>query len=90
MITKKNKLRLRPITKISIKRRNRHANTQTPKYNRLNTITAQGNARAADGGWIRITIRGAPYERGVSHGKQILAADPANTVFVISGTVRVQ
>jgi hypothetical protein len=31
----------------------------------------------ADGGWIRITIRGAPYERGVSHGKQILAADPA-------------
>ena len=38
----------------------------------------QGNARAAenDDGWIRITIRGAPYERGVSHGKQILAADP--------------
>ena len=30
----------------------------------------------ADDGWIRVTIRGAPYERGVSHGKQILAADP--------------
>ena len=28
-------------------------------------------------GWIRVTIRGAPYERGVSHGKQLLAADPA-------------
>jgi hypothetical protein len=33
----------------------------------------------ADDGWIRVTIRGAPYERGVSHGKQILAADP--TIF---------
>ena len=32
-----------------------------------------------DDGWIRVTIRGAPYERGVSHGKQILAADP--TIF---------
>ena len=30
-------------------------------------------------GWIRVTIRGAPYERGVSHGKQLLAADP--TIF---------
>ena len=41
-------------------------------------IPRQGNARAAtNDGWIRVTIRGAPYERGVSHGKQILAADPA-------------
>lgn len=30
-----------------------------------------------DDGWIRVTIRGAPYERGVSHAKQLLAADPA-------------
>ena len=30
-----------------------------------------------DDGWLRITIRGAPYERGISHGKQIIAADPA-------------
>jgi hypothetical protein len=30
-----------------------------------------------DDGWIRITIRGAPYERGVSHGKQVIAANPA-------------
>ena len=35
--------------------------------------------KSADDGWIRVTIRGAPYERGVSHGKQILAADP--TIF---------
>ena len=33
------------------------------------------HARDNAGGWIRITIRGAPYERGVSHGKQIIAAD---------------
>ena len=33
-------------------------------------------ATATDDGWLRITIRGAPYERGVSHGKQIIAADP--------------
>ena len=30
-----------------------------------------------DDGWLRITIRGAPYERGISHGKQVIAADPA-------------
>jgi hypothetical protein len=30
-----------------------------------------------DGGWLRVTIRGAPYERGVSHGTQIVSADPA-------------
>jgi hypothetical protein len=35
-----------------------------------------GAAAAAADGWLRITIHGAPYERGVSHGKQIIAADP--------------
>ena len=75
MITKKNKLRLRPITKISIKRRNRHTHTQSHKYNRLNTIALKKNA--TDDGWIRVNVRGAPYERGVSHGKQIVAADPS-------------
>jgi len=30
-----------------------------------------------DDGWLRVTIRGAPYDRGVSHGKQIVSADPA-------------
>jgi hypothetical protein len=34
---------------------------------------------AAADGWIRVSVRGAPYERGISHGKQILAADP--TIF---------
>lgn len=32
--------------------------------------------RTSDDGWLRITIHGVPYERGVSHGKQVLAADP--------------
>jgi len=36
-----------------------------------------GADAGADEGWIRVTIRGAPYERGVSHAKQLLAADPA-------------
>ena len=84
MITKKNKLRLRPITKISIKRRNRHALTQSPTHNRLNTNSAQINARAANDGWLRITIRGAPYERGVSHGKQVIAADPERFTYMLS------
>lgn len=35
-----------------------------------------GAGAGDDDGWIRVTIRGAPYERGVSHGKQLLAADP--------------
>jgi hypothetical protein len=30
----------------------------------------------SDDGWMRITIRGPPYERGLSHGKQVVAADP--------------
>ena len=36
-----------------------------------------GDGDGDDDGWLRITIRGAPYERGVSHGKQVIAADPA-------------
>ena len=35
--------------------------------------------KSADDGWIRVSVRGAPYERGISHGKQLLAADP--TIF---------
>ena len=34
--------------------------------------------------WIRITIRGAPYERGVSHGKQVIAADPKRFTYMFS------
>ena len=36
-----------------------------------------GDGDGDDDGWLRITIRGAPYERGISHGKQVIAADPA-------------
>ena len=36
----------------------------------------QSHHTRKDDGWLRITIRGAPYERGVSHGKQVVAADP--------------
>jgi hypothetical protein len=34
--------------------------------------------------WLRITIRGAPYDRGVSHGKQVIAADPARFTYMFS------
>ena len=46
--------------------------TQTRRRTR-----ARARAREKDEGWIRVSIRGAPYERGISHAKQILAADPA-------------
>ena len=36
------------------------------------------------GEWLRITIRGTPYERGVSHGKQIIAADPVRFTYMFS------
>jgi hypothetical protein len=55
-----------------------HTRKKRPR-NTIRTTHTRRSSRpinAADGGWIRITIRGAPYERGVSHGKQILAADP--------------
>ena len=51
-------------------KRTRHRNT-TRKRKQRDNITG-----ATDDGWLRVTIRGAPYERGVSHGKQIVAADP--------------
>ena len=37
-----------------------------------------------DDGWMRITIRGAPYERGISHGKQVIAADPERFTYMFS------
>ena len=39
---------------------------------------------SADDGWMRITIRGAPYERGMSHGKQVVAADPEIFTYMFS------
>lgn len=38
----------------------------------------------ADDGWLRITIRGTPYERGVSHGKQVIAADPERFTYMFT------
>jgi hypothetical protein len=55
------------------------------KRTRIRTRTTHTRRRrahekkSADAGWIRVSVRGAPYERGISHGKQILAADP--TIF---------
>jgi len=40
------------------------------------STTDDRNNKNTEDGWLRITIRGAPYERGVSHGKQIVTADP--------------
>ena len=49
-----------------------------PVRTRIRTQTRRRTrAREKDEGWIRVSIRGAPYERGISHAKQILAADPA-------------
>lgn len=55
-----------------VRTRRRHTRRENPDRE------GHGNG-ATDAGWIRITIRGAPYERGVSHGKQIIATDP--TIF---------
>ena len=51
------------------------------RNNKSNNVTRKRKKRSArddndNDGWLRITIRGAPYERGVSHGKQIVSADP--------------
>ena len=44
----------------------------------------RGESSDDDDGWMRITIRGAPYERGISHGKQVIAADPERFTYVFS------
>jgi hypothetical protein len=43
-----------------------------------------GGGGGGNDGWLRITIRGAPYERGVSHGKQVIAADPNQFKYMFS------
>jgi hypothetical protein len=61
------------------------AMTKSHKHKRTKTIINNTRKRKRHSdhndhdGWIRVTIHGAPYERGVSHGKQIIAADP--TIF---------
>jgi hypothetical protein len=45
---------------------------------------SDGGGGDDDDGWMRITIRGSPYERGVSHGKQVVAADPERFTHMFS------
>jgi hypothetical protein len=57
------------------------------KPGRTRTRTRKRHSKGAktdDDGWLRITIRGAPYERGVSHGKQVIAADPERFTYMFS------
>jgi hypothetical protein len=56
-------------------KRNKTILNVTRKRKRRNNVAGATDNNDNDG-WIRVTIRGAPYERGVSHGKQIIAADP--------------
>ena len=46
--------------------------------------TPSKGTKTDDDGWLRITIRGAPYERGVSHGKQVIAADPERFTYMFA------
>ena len=59
---------------------------QGDKNTRRKRATAGAGAGAGTVGaeWLRITIRGAPYERGVSHGKQVITADPARFTYMFS------
>jgi hypothetical protein len=50
-------------------RRNAKRFNKTQRRNRDKNGNNNNKTRIDDG-WIRITIRGAPYERGVDHGKQ--------------------
>ena len=56
---------------------------QGDKNTRRKRATA-GAGAGAGAEWLRITIRGAPYDRGVSHGKQVIAADPARFTYMFS------
>jgi hypothetical protein len=53
----------------------RNVSRKQQRYTRRK-LSIRGADVKNDDGWLRITIRGSPYERGVSHGKQIIAADP--------------
>ncbi len=75
------------------KRKISHKNTRTRRRIRSHKYTESANNNnnprtkdndGDDDGWLRITIRGAPYERGVSHGKQVIAADPERFTYMFS------
>jgi hypothetical protein len=60
-------------------RRRRRQGQDTTRRRKRATAGAGGGTE-----WLRITIRGAPYDRGVSYGKQVIAADPARFTYMFS------
>jgi hypothetical protein len=66
--------------------RTRRRQRQGQDTTRRRKRRAAGDTGAGGGndGWLRITIRGTPYDRGVSHGKQVIAADPARFTYMFS------
>jgi hypothetical protein len=67
------------------KRKISHKNTRTRRRSRSHKYTESTKTdNKDDDGWLRITIRGAPYERGVSHGKQVIAADPERFTYMFT------
>ena len=61
--------------------RKKRTKTKNHTRKRQRPVNANGNY---DDGWLKITIRGAPYERGVSHGKQVIAANPETFTYMFS------
>jgi len=64
-------------------RKTKEYTRKRPRHRR-HSDTGAGSGSGADDGWLRITIRGAPYERGVSHGKQVIAADPERFTYMFT------
>ena len=63
----------------------RNASRTRRRQGDKNTRRKRAAAGAGAGAeWLRITIRGAPYDRGVSHGKQVIAADPTRFTYMFS------
>ena len=64
--------------------RRRQRQGQDTTRRRKRATAGDTGAGGGNDGWLRITIRGAPYDRGVSHGKQVIAADPARFTYMFS------
>jgi hypothetical protein len=62
----------------------RKKRTKTKNHTRKRQRPVKHHDVVNDDGWLKITIRGAPYERGVSHGKQVIAADPEKFTYMFS------
>ena len=64
--------------------RRRQRQGQDTTRRRKRATAGDTGAGGGNDGWLRITIRGTPYDRGVSHGKQVIAADPARFTYMFS------